>query len=265
MTEKYKDFRIFAEKVAIKVGKYLLENQKKVKVLSYKKLQDVLTNIDLEAQEMIISTIKSNFPTHGIIAEEEDVYEVKEYTWVIDPLEGTKYYSKGITFYDTAISMFFNDKPVVGVLYTPPENSLYSASLNEGAFFNGESIKVSDQRELKKSMIYATLPHIGLSRKDFKKTYQKLDFLFKNTYRVRYMASVNKAMAWIAHGAFEAFINIPKEELIWDVSSGFALVTAAGGKVTDLSGSPIKNFDVSKGVVVSNGKIHDKLVSLLSS
>ncbi len=259
------DLHKFAQQTAIKAGKYLADNQHRVTVVKNKVLEDFVTNVDFETQKLVLTEIKKAFPDHGIIAEENNIKTIQEYTWIVDPLDGTKYYSKGITEYSTLIALFKNQQPYLGVVYSPSEKSIYQGLVGEGATFNNSPISISKQNNLKKSTIYATLPNISMSSNQFKQTQKGIQKLFSNSYRVRYLASVSLAISWVAHGAFEAFVNIPGDENIWDVAAGFSILASAGGKITDLSGHPIVNFDLSKGIIASNGYIHDELVSLLNS
>lgn len=259
-----KKIQSFSEKLVVETGEFLAKHQHRAKILRRKKLQDFLINLDIEAQEQIVTKIRRKFPNHGIIAEENDLKQIKEFTWTVDPIDGTKYYLKGLNIYSTSLSLFHNDEPLVGAIYQPASETLYSASKGNGAFLNNKIIQPSNISKLNESMIYATLPNISMSVKVFKKTLKKLELLFQNSYRVRYLADANIAMAWIAHGGFEAFINIPGDENIWDIGPGIALINASGGKVTDLNGKSIKHFNLAKGIIASNGKIHDQLVKLLS-
>ena len=252
------------KKAILKAGKYIQVQQKNVKILKHKSLEDVLTNIDLQSQQLIISQLKTAFPDHGFIAEENNLKEVKDFTWTIDPLDGTKYYVKGLPNYSVAISLFHQNDPIIGAIYQPVSNQLYIGNTRDGAYCNNKQINVSNVSKLKQATLYATLPNIGLNKIQFDKTYCNLEKLFKNAYRVRYLGEAI-SLAWVAHGAFEAFINIPGDEYTWDVGPGFALINAAGGKISDLKGDPIKNFDLSKGIIASNGKIHDQLLQLINS
>jgi myo-inositol-1(or 4)-monophosphatase len=252
------------KETVLEAGEFLKEQQSKVKILKQKKLGDILTDIDLKSQELIVSRISKNFPNHGFFAEENKLKNIKEYTWTIDPLDGTKYYIKGLTNYSVAISLFHGDDPILGAIYQPISDQLYIGNYKTGTYCNNNLVHVSETANLCQATIYATLPNKGMEKTQFTHTYLKLKDLFEQSYRVRYLGEA-VSLAWVSHGAFDAFVNIPGDEYIWDVGPGFALIKSSGGKVTDIQGNPIKNFDLSKGIIASNGLIHNQLIKVLNS
>ena len=258
--------REVAERTAKKAGKFLLENQNKVEVLKFKDRQDILTNIDLRAEQIILSALKKAFPRHNILSEEKGLINKKSsFTWVIDPLDCTKEYIRGMPLYNTSIALEKDGKLILGVVYRPCGDDLFSGAKGLGAFQNKNPISPSEQASFSSSFIYAYLPNYKTDLKVFSWAWQKLSLIAKNCYRVRGIVDENSAMSWVANGACEAFINFgnPTSKW-WDVAAGMAVLQEAGGKVTDRYGMPLKIGSFKDGIVASNGKIHKQLLKILN-
>lgn len=254
----------FAEKLALEVGRFLLKNQNKVKVLEFKDRQDVLTNIDLQAEKLILEAIKKEYPKHGILSEEKGLIEKKSsYKWVIDPLDGTKEYIRGIPLYNTSLALEKNEEIILAVVYRPCGNDLYSAAAGLGAYHNQKVISPSEQKDLSKSFVYTYLPSYKAGR-GLLKIWRRLDKIVQKCYRLRGTADENSALCWVANGACEAYVNISNVPGWWDIAPGLLIAQEAGAKTTDVSGQSIKNKYLSKGLVVSNDKIHKELIQILS-
>ncbi|OGB79811.1 hypothetical protein A2011_01840 [candidate division CPR3 bacterium GWE2_35_7] len=263
-TSELKKTLSFTENLAQKVGEYLLDNQKKVTVLNYKNRQDILTNIDVGAEKIIIEAIEKKFPNHSIYSEEKGhIDKDSDYQWVLDPLDGTKYYVRDLPIYNTAINLLYRGKSILAVSYRPVEKQLYSAIKKGGFYYNGNRYTVSQTEDIYKSFLFVGLPNSQLEKNDYERKMEQFKKVNWASYRVRCLADSMLGMGATARGAFDAFVDLYGKEKIWDVIAGILFVTEAGGVVTDLNGDQIQNNDTSKGILATNGKIHNELLSLL--
>lgn len=257
--------KIFAEEVAQRAGKLLLEYSSKIKILEWKDRQDVATNADLESEKLIIEAIEKEYPDHNIDSEERGRIDKKSsYTWIIDPLDGTKEYVRGIPIYNVSLTLLYNGESVLAVVYGPIVNQLFSAIENNGAFLNRKAIKVSSQTELVNSFIYCYLPRFkGEDENEFDRVWQKFARLSKRIYRLRGISDLNLSCSWVAMGVYEAFINLFNPPALRDIAPGLFIARQAGAQVSDLNGKPVTQ-DFKNGLVVSNGRIHKSLLEVLN-
>lgn len=217
---------------------------------------DFATKADLESEQKIIELLVKNFPDHNIIAEESgQITRGSEYTWAIDPIDGTIPFVDGIPTFGVSIGLFKNDKPYLGVINMVATNELYWAELGKGAFLNGKKLRVSEESNLENCAISIDLGH--------SERIMKLDnFFMPIIEKVRYVYLLGSAvsiLSYIARGMIDAYIIRAN---IWDLAAGIILITEAGGRVTDISGGPV---DFSKGkprLVCSNGLVHDVILKI---
>ncbi|MBU0619353.1 inositol monophosphatase [Patescibacteria group bacterium] len=254
-----------AEDAVFKAGSFILANQDKVKVKAYKDRQDIVTNIDLQAEKIIIDILVKSFPDHNIISEEKgEIKHNSQYTWYIDPLDGTKEYLRRLPVFNVNISLETVKETLLGVVYAPRFNELFTAVKNTGAFENKQPINVSTQKQLKNAFIYTHLPSYKRPKTGTKKVWDQLVKIANASYRLRSFQADMISLCWVAKGAVDAYIFLLEQEKWWDVAAGLLMVQEAGGKVTDLQGQPIKNCDLSQGILASNGKIHKALLEILN-
>ena len=133
-----------AEKAAREAGIVLLENLGKVKEIEFKAKNSLVTEVDKLSEEIIISNIKSSFPEHGIFAEESGRDSIEsENVWLIDPIDGTTNYAHAYPFFSISIALEVKGKVLVGLVYDPVKDEMFTAEKGKGAFLNGERIAVS--------------------------------------------------------------------------------------------------------------------------
>ncbi len=219
---------------------------------------DFATEADLKAEKTIVSMISKVFPEHNIIAEEDEkVDRGSEYTWVIDPLDGTFSFSVGMPYYAVSIGLLKEGKPVLGVIYHVQAKDLYYATEGEGAFLNGKRITVSKRDKLEESGVTLDAGHRG-------KRQHKLDLYVNNFMtKIGMSYSVGSAvvtLAYIAQGIFDAVIN---EAYLWDFAAGTIIIREAGGKVTDFEGNEPDWSKQRLSIVASNGLLHDQILEAL--
>lgn len=243
-----------AEKLVREAGKILTESKGKGKIVSYKDMQDIQTDVDLVIEKLVIDGIEKVFPKHNIYSEEiGEIKKGSEYCWVIDPLDGTKEFVRDIPLYCSAIMLQKNGDPVVAAVYDPELDELYSASLGAGAYLNGNRIHVSEQSDLQKSMLFTYLPRTA-------KDMAKLAPLFDIGYRIRGHANHNMSYCWVAKGGYEGHFSLFTPQHWWDIAAGILILREAGGKVTNLQNVNITQNNYSVDAIGTNGKIHENLL-----
>ncbi len=252
---------VLAKKVAIDsakaAGKIILENLDKVKSCSFKAKSDIVTEIDIQAEKIIINNIKLHFPDHSIYSEEEGMIDnASEYIWVVDPIDGTMNYYHGMSPFRVAICLVEKDKPIITAIYNPVKDNLYFAEKGKGAFLNNIKIKVNSNFKLKKSVV---MTHISSKKEARARTIIALGNIFNKTLHMRILGSGIAAMTYISEGKFDVFFNIITYP--WDILPGALLVEEAGGIVTDIQG---KKIDLkSTSILASNGNVHSDVLKLL--
>ncbi|MBL7142247.1 MAG: inositol monophosphatase [Candidatus Pacebacteria bacterium] len=255
----------FTIDLAEKAGKILLDNLDKIEIVKFKDRQDIATNIDYKVENLIINKIKKNFPGHTINTEEKGIIRGKsDYTWIIDPLDGSKHYIRRLPLFNVSIALQHKNEIIFGLVYNPMTKEMFYAAKNKGAYLNGKRIKVSSKSNLKDSFIFAELPSCGMSRNKFNKNSKILTKLNLNSYRVRALGCGPLGLSYVASGAFEAYIALGIPPKIGDIAAGLLILKEAGGKYTDLKGNPLQLREANDCLILaSNIKAHKAILRLL--
>ena len=253
---KYKEFAI---QVAKDAGNLLLEHYGKLQSLEYKLKTNFKTEVDDESDELIRKAIMKEFPNHNILSEEQDDKQNgSDYSWVVDPLDGTLPYTFGISdHFAVSIALVKGKSPILGVIYAPMRDELYTAEFNEGAFLNQSAIRVSSVEDINKAMIGMDY---GKFFRDKIVDYQK-KLLSENgiTYPVSYgCASVSLGL--VASGKLHGYLALKLEP--WDMAAGVLINREAGAKVTTIDGKDWELGDES--ILVANPELHQKLYEFLN-
>jgi len=247
-------------KEAVKnAGKLLMDHYGKPHEVSLKGKSDIVTDIDIASEKIILDAIKKHFPDHSILSEEGGGLKYSEkYLWITDPIDGTINYYYGAAPFRVALCLLEDKNPIITAIYNPLKDHLYFAQKGKGATMNGKKITVSNNSELKNSVIMA---HLSSKREARVRTISVLDNIFSKSMHMRVFGSVTASMTYIASGKFDVFFNVKNE--IWDILPGAFLVQEAGGIVTDVKGNKI-NYE-SDSVLATNGKVHKEMLKLLEN
>lgn len=224
--------------------------------VEYKPDNTPVTRADREAEKLIRKIIAQKFPDHGIIGEEfEPVKAQARFKWVIDPIDGTKSFIRGIPFWSTLLALLDADKPIIGICYFPALDQFYRAQKGKGAFLNDRPVHVSKVSKLENAFI----SHGGI--KYFEKEHKLKGFL-----KLMEVVQCNRGFgdafgyALVAQGKIDAFLEGGNK--IHDVAAPSILIEEAGGKFTDMSG----NFSLTTGSdLATNGLLHPQVLKLLNS
>ncbi|MBP9670109.1 inositol monophosphatase [Candidatus Woesebacteria bacterium] len=252
--------RELAEQLAVSAGEYLVKVQGSAKVAKQKDRQDICTNADLGSEDIIIRGIHEKYPSHNIYSEEAGNQNLdSEYYWIIDPLDGTKEYVRGIPQFNVSIAVEYKGDLIVGVVYRPSDNSLYSASIGEGAFLNEKKIYVSTIAKLEDSFVYCYLPSSFRNPERYIEAWNRLGKIGKRVYRLRSFADENTILCWLAQGGHEAYINLSNPPKWHDLAPGLFIAKEAGAYITHKMIDEIKNRTRNSIIIANNDTIWREL------
>jgi len=243
---------------AKQAGDFLLGNFGKVSRIEKKSDRNFATNLDKEAEEMILDKIRTKFPNHGIIAEESGGSAPdREYLWIIDPLDGTHNFMRNIDIFGVSIGIVQRGKFVGGVIYMPKENELYVGEKGGGAYKNDKKIKVSSNDNLKDCSI-AFDSSIRHSPEVMLKV---LGDLANEVFNVRMLGSSARHLSYLAEGVLDFVVEF--HDRPWDFAGGVCIIEEAGGKLSNLKGGPLFYKDI--GYIASNTFVYDKVRRIVLS
>ncbi len=245
------------KQAALEAGNLVLSFANEEKKFKLKgRTNDFATQADLASDKLITGIIKSNFPEHNIIAEESgQVDKGSEYTWAIDPIDGTIAYTSGLPTYGISIGLLKDNQPYVGVIYLVGLKELYWAEKDKGAYMNDEQIQARQESQLAQSTIGLELGHTNRVTKLEQYYHPIVD-------KVRGVYSVGSAVWQLVSVANGRLDGIVLEANLWDFAAGAIIVTEAGGEISDFAGGEINWEDKRIKIIASNGLIHKELVSL---
>lgn len=211
-----------------------------------------LTIADPATEKEIKKFLHSKMPGANILGEETGGATNAENFWIVDPIDGTRAYARGINSWAVLISYFDKGEFMIGVAYFPLFDEIYYAEKGKGAYLNGERLHVSGKSHLAKSLINSGNP----------KNYQNphtLSNLVKNALILRGYETTY-AHALVGAGKMDASVD-PYSKL-WDFAPFAVIIPEAGGRITNLAGELVSTDDL--GVITSNGLIHDELVRIVN-
>ncbi len=255
-----------AKQAAVEAGNWLKSFQNQATLIKYKSLQDALTTADTKSEELIIKIIEKEFPDHNIFSEEIGLIQKNStYTWVIDPLDGTNEYIRGHKDFLTLVAFQNEHEVLAGCVYNPCTGEMFEAGVGNGASKNNKPIKVSDKTLLSQSRVMLKLPNFGASDQLRKLVLIALGELLKQTYRTRSSVYDAWTISLVGQGAYEAFILLADQGPKWyDLAPALVIAKEAGATITNAKGDSFKHQDLSEGLVISNGLIHDQLLAIIN-
>ncbi|MDX1684436.1 MAG: inositol monophosphatase family protein [Saprospiraceae bacterium] len=247
-----------AEKAAKKAGQFIREEFGKISAhqAEVKSLNSLVSYVDIGAERLIVDALKPVIPEAGFITEEKTTPNSnKHFNWVIDPLDGTTNFLKGIPVFSVSIALTAGGDVVVGVVYDIMQNWCFTSYKGGGAALNGKSIQVSREYDFKKAVIATGFPYERLDIKTNSDIFFLLQSIIEKSSGIRRLGSAALDLAYVACGKVEGYYEASLNS--WDLAAGILLVQEAGGITTDFDDS--SNMLASGRVVAANPKIHDVL------
>lgn len=256
MTTEFMDIAIES---AQRAGKLILNLFHQDIEITTKLDSSILTEADLKADTLIKTIIQDSFPNHDILSEESGRENNRsEYLWVIDPLDGSTNFSVHNPFFAVSISLVSKNQPLLGVVYSPIQDELFTAESNRGAYLNNQSITVDKNRTLEDLFLaYANGRDLN-SRKQMVEIFGKLKLL---NNKIRQVGAAALELSYVASGRFGAFL-MPGSNA-WDVFAGALIVKEAGGVVTDFQNKPLTLN--SSDIIACSPSIHPILLDIINA
>jgi myo-inositol-1(or 4)-monophosphatase len=251
-------YRDFAVEIALEAGKFLKGKFHETHDVTYKGEIDLVTEADRGCEALLIARIEKAFPGHGILAEEtRGSAQTKEFTWIIDPLDGTTNYAHQYPVFCVSIALQRDGEVIVGAICNPMLEELFVVEKGKGAFLNGRRLCVSATADLSRSLLATGFPYDIRVNPDNNINY--FAALAVKAQAIRRAGAAALDLAYLAAGRFDGFWELQLRP--WDTAAGCLMVTEAGGVVADLFGGP---FDLySPHILATNGRIHGAMEEIL--
>lgn len=241
-----------ARKAAQAAGELLRQNFNRPRRVNAAEKHDIKLQIDVETQQLITDQLLNQFPNHALYGEEGIVGDQSsEHQWVVDPLDGTVNYFYRIPHFCVSIALRFKGEIIVGVIYDPVRNEMWSVQKGEKPTLNGQEFRVSDRADLAEAVVSVGLSKTGVT---IESGLPLLQQMVHRARKCRLMGSAALDMAYVACGRFDAYIE--QGVSLWDVAAGWILIETAGGTVDIRPRTDMKD---KFSVIASNGVIDLKL------
>ncbi|WP_068545587.1 inositol-1-monophosphatase [Thalassotalea crassostreae] len=234
------------------------ENADKVEVEA-KGSNDFVTNVDKDAEQTIIYTIQKSYPKHTIIGEECGIItgEDNDYQWIIDPIDGTTNFVKGIPHFAVSIALKVKGKLDQAVIYDPIRGELFTASRGNGAQFNNARVRVKAHKELAGTILATSFPHKQKASTD---AYMGMfKDLFLKAADVRSGSCPSLDLAYVASGRVDGYFQMGTKP--WNTAAGELMAIEAGGLVTDFTGG--HNHSKSGNIVAASPRLTKEMLTVM--
>jgi myo-inositol-1(or 4)-monophosphatase len=219
---------------------------------------DYVTEVDIASEKEIIYHLKKTYPDHAFLCEESGRSgpEDAEYTWVIDPLDGTSNFMRGIPHYAISIGCIKENRLEHAVVLDPVRREEFTASRGRGAQLNGHRIRVSKRTDLRECLLGTGIPFLGHKQALLPQYAASMAELAGQCMGIRRAGAAALDLAYVAAGRFDAFWEVGLKP--WDMAAGVLLIKEAGGLVSDIDGS--ENFMNSGNIVCGAPKIFKQVL-----
>jgi myo-inositol-1(or 4)-monophosphatase len=271
-TSRWADDLAFATDVATRAGDLLRDTIGRVERIDYKSARDVVTEADHESEALILDAIRGKHPTDAILAEETGEHHAvsgeaptsgRGRVWIVDPLDGTVNYANGIPFFCVSIGLIVDGRPALGIIHDPTRDETFAATADGPAMLSGSlgqgshAIEASDKERLSDFVISMSLNGRAVATRA--RTVRK-------AIRIpRTMGSAALALAYVANGRFDAFIQQGGLSA-WDIAAAGLIAERGGAVVTSIDGGPwfdIAHAPASIGILAAPAAHHGTLLGLV--
>jgi myo-inositol-1(or 4)-monophosphatase len=220
---------------------------------------DLVTQADIESENVIIETLRGSFPEHTILAEESGLNSgCADCRWIIDPLDGTTNFAHQLGFFAVSIAFARNNDLCFGVVFDPVTEELFVGVRGEGATLNGRPISVSKVRRIEDSFLVTGFPY---NLKDFLSDVSlRFSRCLGASLGVRRLGAASIDLCYLACGRFDGFWEQNLKP--WDTAAGWVVATEAGASISDFSNRPFSIY--LNEILATNGNIHEDMISLLA-
>ena len=202
-----------------------------------KGVNDYVSEVDINAEQEIIYHLQKAYPDHAILGEETGLTgdENADYRWIIDPLDGTTNFTRGIPHYAVSIACLFKAKLEHAVVLDPVRQEEFTASRGRGAQLNGRRIRVSNRTSLEGALLGTGIPFKGHCEDKLEPYAKSVEVLAGQCAGIRRAGAASLDLAYVAAGRLDAFWEIGLAQ--WDIAAGALLIKEAGGLIADIDAS----------------------------
>jgi myo-inositol-1(or 4)-monophosphatase len=239
-------------------GDVLRESYGRVQLIRFKGITDLVTEVDVRAEQTIVALIRARFPTHQVLAEEGSVGGGDpRHRWIIDPLDGTTNYAHGLRMFSVSVGYERDGQLAAGAVYDPSQDELFLATAGGGATVNGQPLAVSSTDTLIRALLGTGFPYNPSQRPIALRQFSAVSM---QAQAVRRVGSAALDCCWVAAGRFDGYWeNVVNA---WDVAAGALIATEAGATVTDVHGRP---FQVDCGsIMLATPALHPLILAAVT-
>ena len=248
-----------ARRAAMEAGGILKELYGNIRRISKKGEIDLVTEADIASEKAVIDTITSDFPDDMILSEEAGEQGKKsERLWIVDPLDGTTNFAHTFPFFAVSIGFQVENEVVAGVVYNPVMDEFFEAEKGKGAFLNKKSIRVSENVNLKDSLVATGFPYDIHEKNEAVLNYFKK--MIVQVQGVRRPGAASIDLCYVAAGRLDGFWEQGLKP--WDTAAGSLILKEAGGIISDYAGNLYNPF--MKTVLASTPGIHEKMLEVFT-
>ena len=253
----YNEYLTFAKDIAKYAGKVMLKYFNQDNIEKYKNDNTIVTLADTEINSYLINQVKNKYPNHAVDGEEEQFGE-SNYKWVCDPVDGTAMYVRHIPVAVFSLALVIDGEPIVGVVYDPFTDNMYSAIKGKGAYKNNEKMEVNSIMldDIK------SVSHFDMWPEAEYNIFEPIRELGKKTYFIG-LGSIIRAGMCVANGEFNLAIYPGSKHRNCDIAAIKIIVEEAGGRVTNIFGKEQRYDKSIKGAIISNGLVHDEVIDVI--
>ncbi len=225
-----------AIKAAREAGEIITRHASQIDQLNIqqKGINDFVSEVDKMAEDKIIYLLKKAYPAHSILGEESGKHNIEnsDFEWIIDPLDGTTNFLYGLPHYGVSIALRHKGRLVIGVVYDPAKDEMFSASRGGGARLGNRRIRVSGRPSMHNALLTTGFPY--KPEQDVPLFLKTVEALIPDTAGLRRPGAASLDLAYVAAGRFDGFWEFTLNS--WDIAAGILIVEEAGGLVGDLTG-----------------------------
>lgn len=255
-----KELGQYAIDIVSQAGQLLLNLRNEPLNLEEKKNHaDLVTFVDSAVEKYLVERILEKYPNHGIVGE-EGVFETNtptfETQWIIDPIDGTTNFIHNFPYYGISVGIVHNGVGVIGVVYNPSTNELYFAEKDNGAYLNGQRIRLDNPMLFKEALVSSTMFWEDTRKKNA--IHPSLVHIYKNTRGLRLVGGAAISLCEITKGTLNAYVAPMLSS--WDYAGGIIILKEAGGIITRLDGKPV-TFE-GGSILAAHPSIHKELLTL---
>jgi len=224
-----------AQRIVRDVGTIAREGFGRSPIVRCKEGNDIVTRADLEIEDYVLSSLRALYPHHGFDSEEAGEQRADaEYVWILDPIDGTKYYARGVPLYSISLALRKQETLILGVVYSPETQQMFSAALEKGARVidgaNDREIECSHTTQLDQATVCVEIPSRDALPGERHWAMQKMRDLVDSVPRVRLLGVGALSLCYCAMGGFDAYVNLGSGTRLYDMAAGQAVLQEAGGQ-----------------------------------